>query len=149
MKMFIKDAKNFIGKEVKIRGWVYNLRSSGSIAFFQIRDGSGFMQAVLVKNDVSEEKWEESKNITIETSIILTGEITKHPKKEDVFELQVKDFEIVQISEEYPIGKKEHGPAFLLDNRHLWLRSNKQWAIQSVRDCLIRGTYEFFHKEGS
>jgi len=148
MKMLIQDAKQFVGKNVTVRGWVYNLRSSGSIAFLQIRDGSGFIQAVVVKNDLSEEKWEEIKSITLETSIILEGEITAHPKKEDVFELQVKDFEIVQLSSEYPIGKKEHGPAFLLDHRHLWLRSQKQWAIQSVRDCLIRATYEFFNKNG-
>ena len=148
MKILIQDAKNFVGQKVTIQGWVYNLRSSGSIAFLQIRDGSGFMQGVVVKNDLTEEKWEEIKSITIETSIILEGEISAHPKKEDVFELQVSDFKIVQISEEYPIGKKEHGPAFLLDNRHLWLRSKKQWAIQSVRDCLIRAIYEFFHKKG-
>jgi len=148
MKILIKDAKQFIGKKVTIRGWVYNLRSSGSIAFLQIRDGSGFIQAVVVKNDLSEEKWEEIKSITIETSIILEGEISAHPKKDDIFELQLSDFDIVQISEEYPIGKKEHGPAFLLDHRHLWLRSQKQWAIQSVRDCLIRATYDFFNKEG-
>jgi len=148
MNMLIKDAKKFVDENVTIKGWVYNLRSSGSIAFLQVRDGSGFIQGVVVKNDLSEEKWEDIKKITIETSIILEGKISAHPKKEDVFELQVSDFKIVQLSEEYPIGKKEHGPAFLLDNRHLWLRSRKQWAIQSVRDCLIRATYEFFHQEG-
>lgn len=148
MNILIKDAKNYVGKNVTVRGWVYNFRSSGKIAFLQIRDGSGFMQGVVLKNALTEEKWNLIADITLETSIVVSGEITKHPKHEDVYELKVNDLELVQISEEYPIGKKEHGPAFLLDNRHLWLRSSKQWAIQSIRDCVIRGTYEYFHQEG-
>jgi len=147
MSILISQAKDFISKKVSIRGWVYNFRCSGKIAFLQVRDGSGFIQGIVLKNSLSEEKWEQVKNITIETSVILEGEISQHPKDETIFELQVSDVEVVQLSEEYPIGKKEHGPSFLLDNRHLWLRSRKQWAIQRIRDCVIRGTYEFFHKE--
>lgn len=148
MNILIQDAKNHVSEKVTIKGWIYNFRSSGSISFLQVRDGSGLIQAIVVKNNISPERWEELKGITLETSVILDGEISKHPKMENTYELQVSDLKIVQISAEYPIGKKEHGPAFLLDNRHLWLRSSKQWAIQRIRDCVIRGTYEYFHQEG-
>jgi asparaginyl-tRNA synthetase len=147
MDILINQAKNFVGKTVTIKGWVYNFRSSGKIAFLQIRDGSGFIQAVTVKDSLDEKQWAEVEKITLETSIILEGEITKHPKQDGVYELQVNRLNTIQISEDYPIGKKEHGPAFLLDNRHLWLRSKKQWAIQKVRDCCIRATYDFFKQE--
>jgi len=148
MNIQIKESKNYVGKTVTIRGWLYNFRSSGKIAFFQLRDGSGYIQGIVLKNSFTEEKWADIDKLTLETSMIVTGEISKHPKQENVYELQVSDFEILQISEEYPIGKKEHGPAFLLDNRHLWLRSGRQASIQKVRDCLIRGIYEFFHQNG-
>lgn len=145
--MFIKDLKDYIGKEVTLRGWIYNFRSSGSIMFLQLRDGTGFVQGILNKKDVSEEKWNEAQKIVLETSIELTGIVTEHPKHKGEFELQIKDFKIYQIPvEEYPIGKKEHGPEFLLDKRHLWLRSSRQWAIQKVRDTLIRANQEWMHQ---
>jgi len=126
---------------------VFNFRSSGSIYFLQIRDGSGYIQAIVSKDVVSSKIWDLCAKITQETSVILEGEITKHPKKEE-YELQVKELEIVQVAEEYPISKKEHGPDFLLDNRHLWLRSKKQWAIQKVRNTVINGIYEFLNNDG-
>ena len=145
--MFIKDLKDYKNQEVILRGWIYNFRSSGSIMFLQLRDGTGFCQCILNKKDVSEEKWQEAQKVAIETSIEITGLVTEHPKHAGEFELQVKDFKIYQIpSEEYPISKKEHGPEFLLDNRHLWLRSSRQWAIQKVRDTLIRACYEWMHQ---
>lgn len=145
--MFIKDLKNYKDQEATLRGWIYNFRSSGSIMFLQLRDGTGFVQGILNKKDVGEDKWVEAQKIVLETSIELTGVVTEHPKQPGVFELQVKDFKIYQIPvEEYPIGKKEHGPEFLLDNRHLWLRSPSQWAIQKVRDTLIRGCYEWMNQ---
>jgi len=145
--MFIKDLQNYKEKQVTLRGWIYNFRSSGSIMFLQLRDGTGFVQCVLSKGDVGEEKWQEAQKIALETSIELVGQVSEHPKQPGVFELQVKDFKIYQIPiEEYPISKKEHGPEFLLDNRHLWLRSKRQWAIQRVRDTLIRATYEWMHQ---
>jgi len=141
--MFIKDLARFKNNEVILKGWIYNFRSSGKIMFLQLRDGTGFVQGILNKADVSEDKWNEAQKITLETSIELKGVVSEHPKQLGVFELQVKDFKIYQIpSEEYPISKKEHGPEFLLDNRHLWLRSKSQWAIQKIRDTLIRGCYE-------
>jgi len=145
---FIKDFKDFKKKEVQIRGWVYNLRSSGSIMFLQIRDGSGFVQAVVSKDEVDEKVWDEAQKITTESSVEIIGKVTPHPKQKGVFELQVSDVKIIQVADEYPIGKKEHGPEFLLDNRHLWLRAPKQWAIQKIRNTIINATYEFLNQNG-
>jgi len=97
--------------------------------------------------DVSKKVWDDTHKITLETSVIASGVVSKHPKKEE-YELHLKDLNIVQIADEYPIGKKEHGPDFLLDMRHLWLRSRKQWAIQRVRNTVINATYEWMGKNG-
>ncbi|MFH2136186.1 MAG: OB-fold nucleic acid binding domain-containing protein, partial [Patescibacteria group bacterium] len=114
--ILLKDIANYLDQEVEIRGWIYNFRSSGSIFFLQVRDGSGFVQAIVSKKEVAPEVWEACEKITIETSVEIVGAVSKHPKKEE-YELQVKNLKIVQIAEEYPIGKKEHGPDFLLDFR--------------------------------
>ena len=140
--ILIKQLKNAVGKKVTIKGWVYNFRSSGKIAFWQIRDGSGFCQAVLSADVLDNKLWEKAQKVSLESSVWLSGEITKHPKQ-DIYEIQVDDFDFYQIAEEYPIGKKDHGVDFLLDHRHLWLRSSKQWAIQKIRDTLIHATYDF------
>lgn len=145
MNVLIKDLKNHVDKAVTIRGWMFNKRGSGKIYFLQLRDGSGMTQGIV--NDPA--LFELAEKMTMETSCKVTGKVTKHPKFDDVFELQVTDIEVVQIPvEEYPISKKEHGPDFLLDNRHLWLRSSKQWAIQRVRDCVITAVYDYFHENG-
>lgn len=140
--ILIKQLKNAVGKKVTIKGWVYNFRSSGKIAFWQIRDGSGFCQAVLSADVLDNKLWEKAQKVSLESSVWLSGEITKHPKQ-DIYEIQVDNFDFYQIAEEYPIGKKDHGVDFLLDHRHLWLRSSKQWAIQKIRDTLIHATYDF------
>ncbi len=139
----IKDFSSLVGQIVTIKGWAYNVRSSGSIAFLQMRDGSGFTQAVVVKANVTEASWNAASQMTIESSCIVMGTVTKHPKQEGVFELQATSVELVQKSEEYPIGKKEHGPDFLLDQRHLWLRVPTQWAIQRVRNGIIYATFDW------
>ncbi len=146
MIVFIKDLKNYTGQEVTLRGWVYNLRSSGKIAFWQFRDGTGFIQAVVEKSSIGDKQWNEAERVTMESSVELTAEVAEHPKQAGEFELHVKDFKIYQIAQDYPIGKKEHGPEFLLDHRHLWLRTNKQWAIQRVRDSLIHATYDWMRQ---
>ncbi len=143
--ILISDLKDYVGQAVTLRGWVYNFRSSGKIAFWQIRDGSGFCQAILSSDELSIEMWQEASKVTVETSVEITGMVTKHPKK-DEYELQAVSFAYYQIAEEYPIGKKDHGIDFLLDNRHLWLRSPKQWAIQRVRDTLIHACYDFMRQ---
>jgi asparaginyl-tRNA synthetase len=146
-KINLTQAKEFVGQPVKLAGWVYNFRSSGSIYFLQVRDGLGFIQAIVSESAVKDKVWADCQKITLETSVELEGEISKHPKKEE-YELQVKDLKIMQIAEEYPIGKKEHGPDFLLDNRHLWLRSSKQWAIQKVRNTVINAIYDYLNQNG-
>lgn len=148
MDIRITEAKHHVGESVRIRGWAYNVRSSGSIRFFQLRDGSGFIQAVIAKASVSEEAWNASGGVTMESALALTGTISKHPKQDNVFELQVSDVEIVSVSQEYPIGNKEHGPDFLLDNRHLWLRASSQWAVQRARNEIIYATYDWMRDNG-
>jgi asparaginyl-tRNA synthetase len=147
MQVFIKDIAKHIGHDVTIKGWVHNSRSSGKITFLQLRDGSGYLQGIVHQPDVGAQVWEDAHRLTLESSVIATGTVAKHPKR-DEYELQVKGIEVVQISPEYPIGKKEHGPDFLLDQRHLWLRSKKQWAIQRVRNEIINATYEWFNQMG-
>lgn len=143
----IQDFSTMLEKEILFRGWVYNIRSSGKIAFLQIRDGSGFTQAIVVKDAVSESVWKDVERLTIESSVILGGTVSKHPKKEE-YELQVASVDVLHIADEYPIGKKEHGPDFLLNNRHLWLRSTRQWAIQRIRNTVINATYQHLNEEG-
>lgn len=145
---YIKDLAQKIDQSVTLKGWVYNFRSSGKIAFLQLRDGSGFCQCVASQDDVSSETWQAIEKMTIESSVMVIGKVTAHPKKQDVFELQVTSLAVVQFAEEFPIGKKEHGPDFLLGMRHLWLRSPKQWAIQKVRTTVIEATYEFLIQNG-
>jgi asparaginyl-tRNA synthetase len=145
--ILLKDISQFLGQEVAVHGWIYNFRSSGSIFFLQVRDGSGFVQAIVSKKEVAPEIWEACEKITMETSVEISGVVSKHPKKEE-YELQVKNLKLVHVAEEYPIGKKEHGPEFLLDLRHLWLRSSKQWAALRVRNTVINATYEYFNQNG-
>ena len=147
MQVFIKPIAEKVGQEITLKGWVNNIRSSGSIAFLEIRDGSGFIQAVVAKQNVSAETWAAVEKVTQESSVIVTGTVSKHPKQAGVFELQVKDLELVQRAEEYPIAKKEHGPDFLMDYRHLWLRSKRQWAILRIRDTIQRAMGEYLHNE--
>jgi asparaginyl-tRNA synthetase len=143
-KTFICNLPQHVGQTATLSGWIYNLRSSGKIAFLQFRDGTGFCQVIANQATLTPEQWADVQKLTLESSVVLTGIVSKHPKKED-YELQLTDIQIVQIAGEYPLGKKEHGPDFLLDNRHLWLRSSKQWAIQRVRDTIISATYGYFH----
>ncbi len=144
--IFIKEMKDWIGGEIEMKGWVFNIRSSGKIYFLQFRDGTGFIQAIVEKKQVSDDVWQKVKQLTLESSVSLQGIVSQHPRKKDEFELQVRGLEVIQLAQEYPIGKKEHGPEFLLDHRHLWLRSKRQWAIQRVRDTLIRATYDWMHQ---
>ena len=146
--MFIKEIVQYKDKEIVLKGWVASLRSSGKIMFVQLRDGSGFVQVIIDKATVGDEQWEAIKGLTQESSIVVTGIVSEHPKKPGVFEVQASNVEVVHISEEYPIGNKDHGPDFLLDKRHLWLRSRKQWAIQRVRNTIINAIYEFLNYDG-
>ncbi len=138
---------DFVDQDVVVKGWVYNLRSSGKLVFLQIRDGAGFTQAIVSESEVSNDIWEKASKLTVESSVEVSGTVSKHPKK-DEYEIQVKDIIVVQASEEYPIGAKEHGPDFLLDKRHLWLRSQTQWAVQKIRHTVIFALQEYLNNQG-
>ena len=148
MQSFIKQFPELVGQSVEVKGWAYNVRSSGSLVFVELRDGTGFVQAVVSKKGVDEASWEAASSTTIESSVILEGIVAKHPKLEEVYELQTTKVTLVQKAEEYPIGKKEHGPDFLLDHRHLWLRTPTQWAIQKVRNEVIYATFDWMRDHG-
>lgn len=144
----IIDAKNHIGEEVKIGVWLTNKRSSGKIAFLQLRDGTAFFQGVVVKNNVSEEVFALAKEVKQEESLYVTGTIHEDQRSPFGYEIELSGIEKVGASENYPISPKEHGVDFLMDHRHLWLRSKRQFAVMKIRNEVIRATYEFFNKEG-
>ncbi|MFH1111583.1 MAG: asparagine--tRNA ligase [Patescibacteria group bacterium] len=145
--IFSNDLKDFVGQEVTLKGWVANVRSSGKIYFIELRDGRGWVQVVVSESEVDKKSWQTVQELTLESSLIISGTVSKHPKK-DEYEIQASSVKIVSVADEYPIGKKEHGPDFLLDNRHLWLRSSRQWAIQRVRNTIINATFEYLNREG-
>lgn len=146
MPKFVKitEISKYEGKEVTLQGWLYNMRSSGKLRFLLVRDGSETIQCVVFKNDVSEETFNNADKLTQESSLRVTGTVTADKRSPLGFELQVKELEIIQTAEEYPITKKEHGTDFLMDHRHLWLRSTKQRAILRIRHEIIRAAREFF-----
>src|SRR5699024_4523963 len=133
-------------EEVTIGAWLTNKRSSGKIAFLQLRDGSGFVQAVVSKNDVAEDVFQLAKNMNQESSMYITGTVAKDTRSQLGYELHVTTIELIHEASEYPITPKEHGTEFLMDHRHLWLRSKRQHAIMKIRNEIIRSTYEFFNE---
>lgn len=144
----VDQAKKFIGKKVEVLGWIISIRSSGSIAFLQVRDGTGFIQGTVVKADVSPKTFERAKSLSLETSVKITGLLKEEKRSPTGFEITVSDIEIIGTSVDYPIANKDHGPDFLLSLRHLWLRSKRQWAIQRIRNEIIYAIYDFFKKGG-
>lgn len=144
---YIDKISDYVGKEVTLKGWIYNIRTSGKLMFPQFRDGTGIVQGVVSQKEVPENVWNNFKNLTQESSVIVTGIVSKHPKK-DEFELQVTGLEIVQIAEPYPITPKEHGVEFLADHRHLWVRSPKQVAVLRVRDEIIKACRDCMYDNG-
>lgn len=140
---------NFEGQSVTLNGWLYNKRGSGKIQFLQIRDGSGFIQAVMSKQDVSEAEFEAANILPQESSLSVTGVVRKDDRAPFCgYELSVTGFQVVTRSEEYPISKKEHGDAFLMDHRHLWLRSMRQHTILRIRATIIKATRDYFDQNG-
>ena len=140
----IKNLKDFVGKEVQVNGWVYNIRSIGKIWFVIVRDGTGYVQCVVSKNDVSEDIFSLENTLTQESSLKIKGTVQADDRSDSGVEILVTDIELVHVSEEYPIALKEHGVSFLMDNRHLWLRSKKQFAIMKVRQNIIKSIRDFF-----
>lgn len=147
-KIQIIDSKNHVGEKVKIGAWVANKRSSGKIAFLSLRDGSAFFQGVVVKSNVEEKIFDQAKSLTQESSVWITGTIQEDSRSKFGYEIHIEDIELISEAVDYPITPKEHGTEFLMDNRHLWLRSSKQHAIMQIRNEIIRATYEFYNNEG-
>lgn len=147
MKITINQAPQYTGQEVTIGGWLLQKRGSGKLQFLQLRDGTGFMQGVVVKaND--EALFDTAKGLNQETSMYVTGTIKEDERSSFGYEMEVSGIEIIQSAEGYPITPKEHGPEFLLDNRHLWLRSRKQHAVMNIRNQIIKSTYDFYFENG-
>jgi asparaginyl-tRNA synthetase len=144
----IKELSKYADQEVDLRGWLSNKRSSGSIHFLILRDGTGFVQAILGKKDISEDVFKLVDGLGIESSIKVSGKVKKDDRAPGGFELQLTKFELVSESKDYPISKKAHGASFLLDNRHLWLRSQSQFATLKIRSEIIWAMHDFFHSEG-
>lgn len=148
VKTTINQVKNYLNKEVTIGGWLANKRSSGKIAFLQLRDGTGFIQGVVVKAEVTEEVFTMAKGLSQESSVYVTGTIVEDTRSPFGYEMQVKNIEVIHEAVDYPITPKEHGTEFLMDHRHLWLRSKRQHAVMKIRNEIIRATYEFFNDNG-
>ncbi|MCT3524423.1 asparagine--tRNA ligase [Latilactobacillus curvatus] len=147
-KISIIDAKNHVDEEVKIGVWLTDKRSSGKISFLQLRDGTAFFQGVVVKSQVSEAVFQLAKDVKQESSMWVTGVIHEDTRSHFGYEIEISDIELIGDSSEYPITPKEHGIEFLLDHRHLWLRSKRPFAIMKIRNEIIRASYEFFNQEG-
>lgn len=150
-RITISQAAAHVGEPVELAGWLYNLRSSGKICFPQVRDGSGIMQCVAVKAQIGDEAFETLKRLTQESSLIVRGKIRAEQRAPGGFEMDVESFEVVQrVPEEtpYPITPKEHGPDFLLDHRHLWIRSRRQHAILKIRHEVVKAVRDYFDSNG-
>ncbi|MGT2906366.1 asparagine--tRNA ligase [Streptococcus dentiloxodontae] len=152
----IIDVPKYVGKEITIGSWVANKSGKGKIAFVQLRDGSAFFQGVAFKPNFIEKYGEEAglekfntiKHLNQETSVYVTGIVKEDERSKFGYELDITDIEVIGGSQDYPITPKEHGTDFLMDNRHLWLRSRKQMAIMQIRNAIIYASYEFFDQNG-
>jgi asparaginyl-tRNA synthetase len=143
-EIYIKDLSNHVGESVTLMGWLYNKRSSGKVKFLILRDGTGYLQCIVFKGNVSEEVFELAANFTQETSFEVTGVVKEEPRAVGGFELDATDLKQVSQAAEYPITKKEHGIEFLIDHRHLWLRSKRQVALMKVRHRVVKAIRDFF-----
>ncbi len=145
----IEALRDRVGRVASVRGWVTHLRSSGKVAFIVLRDGTGVLQAVLVKNNVPPDVWSGFQQLTVETSIAVTGEVREDARAPGGFEMSATELAIIGPSPlDYPIQPKEHGVDFLLDNRHFWLRSKRQRAIARVRNEIEQAIHDFFYQRG-
>jgi len=145
----ISELRNYIGKKVLLKGWVINSRSSKGIEFLIFRDGTGFLQCVADVSICGEEVYEKAKSLNKESSLELEGNVVSDDRQLGGVELQITNIEIIHLNkEEFPITNKPHGIEFLMNNRHLWLRSKRQWALMRVRNATIFAIHNFFQSEG-
>lgn len=146
--VYVKDIAQYEGQEVELRGWLYNKRSSGKLHFLQVRDGTGMIQCVIFKGDVSAEIFTLGQELTQESSVIVRGTVRADTRSPIGFELGVSSVYLTQQAHAYPITPKEHGVAFLLDHRHLWLRSSRQQALLRIRSEVIKACRDYFDTHG-
>src|SRR5918992_117545 len=148
MRAYIEDIARHEGQQVTIHGWLHNRRSSGKIHFLIVRDGSGFVQAVMSKAAVGDDMFKAADHLSQETSVIVTGAARADKRAPSGFEIDVKHLEVVGASHDFPITPKEHGVDYLLDRRHLWIRTERQQAILRVRHEIINAVRDFFNTRG-
>ena len=144
----VQNIAQFVDSEVVLHGWLYNKTDKGRLTFLQIRDGTGIIQGVVFQKDVSTACFENAERLTQESALVVRGTVRQDDRAPGGHELAIHDIEIVQIAEEYPITPKEHGIEFLMENRHLWLRSSQQWAILRVRATVIRAIRDWLDSHG-
>jgi len=147
-KIYIKDLSKYVGQEVTLSGWLFNKRSGGKIKFLVLRDGSGYLQCVYFKGNVSEDVFNLADRIGQESSIEVTGNVKVEPRAPGGFELDATNLHLISEAHDYPITPKDHGIEFLMDNRHLWLRSSKQVAILKIRHRIVKAIRDFFDERG-
>lgn len=143
---YINHLKDFEGKSVTLKGWVFNIRSSKSLQFIELRDGSGLCQCIVAKEEVSDHVWQAADSLKQESSLEITGRVVKDDRSIGGYEIHVTGLEIIQLADNYPITPKEHGVEFLMENRHLWLRSHRQWAAMRVRNSIVYSIHKFFQE---
>lgn len=148
MRTSISDLKAHVGQTVELRGWVYNFRSSGKIKFLLLRDGSGICQCVCFKGECDEEAFDVFQELTQESSVKVTGVVKEEARSPGGFELSARSLKLLSKADNYPISKKEHGPDFLMENRHLWLRSKSQHAVIRIRAEIVKAIRNFFDGRG-
>ncbi len=144
---YINQLKIYVDQEVTLKGWVYNNRSSKALQFIELRDGSGLCQCIVARDDVSDEVWDAADSLKQESSIEITGNVVKDDRSVGGYELHVSGLTVIQLAEDYPITPKEHGVEFLMENRHLWLRSRRQWAAMRVRNAIVFSIHKFFQEK--
>ena len=140
----VGDIGRYAGQEITVRGWLRHKREKGKLHFLVIRDGSGDLQAIVSKAVVGDEQFATSASLTQESSLMVTGTVREDPRAEGGYELEVRRLRLVQCAEPFPIQPKEHGVGFLMEQRHLWLRSRRQQAILRVRHEIVRACRDFF-----
>jgi asparaginyl-tRNA synthetase len=146
--VYVENVGAHEGNEITLRGWVYNKRSSGKLQFILLRDGTGIIQCVAFKGNFTPEQFDALDKLTQESSIEIQGKVRKDSRSSGGYELDITGFKIVQLAENYPITPKEHGTAFLMENRHLWLRSSRQHAIIKIRHEIIKACRDYFDDRG-
>src|SRR5881628_835866 len=148
MHVYIEDIGKHTGEEVTLKGWLHNKRSSGKIHFLTVRDGSGFIQAVMSKSAVGDDAFKAADHLSQESSLTITGTAREDKRAPSGYEIDVRGYELVGPSHDYPITPKEHGVDYLLDRRHLWIRSERQQSILRIRHEIINAVRDFFNDRG-